>query len=681
MWPVPGRPPSTTLESSDVSHSETNDDPRRPTPGREPKPSPAAALTPMDVAVAGTSLAEVHRDGSHVYWWERRPTEGGRGVVVGVDDDGAPLDVSPPGVNVRTLVHEYGGGAWDIRANRLAYVDLADQAVHLVDLTTAPGEGTGRRATRVTDPGPVPGAVRYADLTWHPDGIHVIAVRENHHPDTDPVNDLVAVDTVTGVVTVLAEGHDFYAMGRPSPDGARVAYIAWDQPDMPWDSTELHLGLWRPGRALADDRVVAGGPGEAVQQPVWSPTGELLTITDRTGWWLPSVVDLSGQQAPRPLIEAEMDFGEPMWVFGLGTMCVDDDGSLVLSWHQEGFGRIGRLRGGKLTPFPTPRIEFGRLALDGEGSVLTTAASPTRPTEVVAISESGAERIIRPADTDPLDPGMVSVAEHIDFPSDGRTAHALLYRPRPHPAGGPPPLLVLSHGGPTAAARPGYNPAVQFWTTRGFMVADVNYGGSTGYGRAYRELLNHNWGIVDRLDCVNLARHLVDEGLVDPNALAIKGGSAGGFTTLSALTFNDDFTVGASRYGVGDLETLATDTHKFEARYLDSLIGPYPERRDLYRERSPVNHTELLNTPMAVLQGLEDRVVPPSQSEAMVAALDSRGVPYVYITFEGEQHGFRQAPNIARALEVEYLFFCRIFGIPPAGPIGSTAGLDIHNLG
>ncbi len=666
-----------------MTHTEPTEGAREEATRLGPPNSPTELLSAMDVAVAGTALAEVRRDGSAVYWWERRPTEGGRGVVVRALEGGEPADVSPPGVNVRTLVHEYGGGAWDVRGDRLAYVDVDDQAIHMIRLDReATGDEAGPVPRRVTDPGPVAGMVRFADLTWHPDGVHLIAVRESHVPEADPVNDLVAVHTGTGAVTVLAEGHDFYAMGRPSPTGEQLAYITWDQPDMPWDSTELHLGTWREGTKLQDDRIVAGGPGESVQQPLWSPTGDLLAITDRSGWWLPSAVDPSGARPPRPLIDAELDFGEPMWVFGLSTMCMDTDGSLLVSWHENGIGRLGRLREGRLTPFATSRVEFGRLTSDGKGGVLTTAASGTRPVEVVAISESGDERIIRAADTDPIDPDIVSVAEHITFPSAGHSAHALVYEPRPRPGdtGNRPPLLVLSHGGPTAAARPGYNPAVQFWTTRGFMVADVNYGGSTGYGRRYRELLNGTWGIVDRLDCVNLARHLVAEGRVDPTALAIKGGSAGGFTTLSALTFNDDFTVGASRYGVGDLETLATDTHKFEARYLDSLIGPYPERRDLYIDRSPVNHTDLLNTPMAVLQGLEDKVVPPSQSEAMVAALESRHVPYVYVTFEGEQHGFRQAANIARALEVEYLFFCRIFGIPPVGTTQAFESLEIHNL-
>ncbi len=617
-------------------------------------PSP---LSPATLAAASLRLGETATDSDCVYWWEGRPSEGGRGVVVTVGDDRIQRDVTPPGSNVRTTVHEYGGAAWTVSRGDTYYVDYADQQIHVV--TT-----DGSRS--ITDEA----GSRFADLTPHPDGRHLLAVREHHGADSGPdgsetvVNDLVAIDITTGSVRRLFAGTDFVSSPRPSPDGDQVAFITWSHPNMPWDHTELRTVPWDD--ATAGSRTLVSG--EAIQQPTWS-RGRLIVVTDRTGWWLPHEVDID-TGAVTSLVHAEVDMALPPWVFGSRTTA-DVDGELAVMWQADGFDHVGWLRDGRLVELDIPEIDINSIAVTTNGTIVAAAASAREPSRVVLIARDGSVESLHQHDAI-LTPDAISVAEHISFESaEGRTAHALLYRPSSAMATGPadqlPPLLVLSHGGPTSSARGGFSSTIQFWTTRGFAVADVNYGGSTGYGRDYRELLRDSWGIVDVQDCIAAAEHLTATGVVDATMLAIKGGSAGGYTTLAALAFHDVFSAGASRYGIGDLETLARDTHKFESRYLDGLIGPYPEASDVYVARSPIHAIDRITAPMIVLQGSEDKVVPPNQAEDIVRALADSGLPHAYVLFEGEQHGFRDAANIARAVEAEYVFFCRIFGIEPSG--------------
>ena len=569
-------------------------------------------------------------------WSERRPAEGGRTVLV---RDGT--DLVPEGVNVRTRVHEYGGGDWLAHGETVFFSNDADGRLYRLDVDV------GGAPRPVTPEPAAPRALRYADLRVRGDAL--LCVRESHRGD-EVVNDLVELPAGGGEPRVIASGHDFYAAPRPSPDGAR---LAWDLPRMPWDGTELWV----------DGERVAGGPGEAIVCPTWSPAGELHFVSERTGWW--NLYRL-GPDGPEALTEVEAELGEPLWAFGLQTFDFLDDGTIVCLVAEGGATWLARLGdGGALERIDVERSPWWAIDTSGR-RVAYAGASATKGQAVVVVDlDSGAEEVVATAGERELDRAWISVAS-----DDGATAHALFYAPlnpdHEAPDGERPPLLVLSHGGPTSRTRAVLDIEIQFWTTRGFAVVDVNYGGSTGYGRAYRERLDGAWGIVDVADCVAAARHLAEAGEVDGARLAIRGGSAGGYTTLASLVFTDAFAAGASYYGVADLEALARDTHKFESRYLDRLVGPWPQEAELYRERSPIHHVDRLSTPVILLQGLEDAVVPPAQAEAMAAALERKGIPYEYLAFEGEQHGFRKAETIKRAAEAELAFYGQVFNFEPS---------------
>ena len=626
-----------------------------------------SSLSPDALARSSRRFGEVKTVGENVYWSESRPAEQGRSVVVRRTADGEISDATGSESNVRTLVHEYGGGAWTVRSDEIFYVDMVDQQIHVCH--------TGGGASRMVTAEPS-GQTRFADLTMHPDTRHLLAVAERHGDDlAEPTNELVAIEISTGAVRSIFASSDFVSSPRPSPDGATIAFITWLHPNMPWDETELRLVDWTDTGLFGEARVLVSG--EALQQPLWNGD-RLMVITDRTGWWLPHEIDLSSGRTTA-LLDAEIDAAPPPWVFGLTSIAPDGD-ALVITWQSDGYGHLGWLFEGQLVEVETEFLDFGSIAVTVHGAVVATVAGVSVAPSVALIERTGAVTILRSNDA-VLHTDAISGAEHIDFQSRDRIAHGLFYRPRSDRAHGPegttPPLLVLSHGGPTSAAQPGLNLAIQFWTTRGFAVIDVNYGGSTGYGREYRELLRDSWGIVDVEDCIAAANHLVSIGEVDGSRLVIKGGSAGGYTTLAALAFHDVFAAGASRYGIGDLETLARDTHKFESRYLEGLIGPYPEAKSVYVERSPIHVVDQLSAPMIVLQGSQDKVVPPDQAEEMVEALARNGLAHAYVLFEGEEHGFRKAANIARAIEAEYVFFCRVFGLVPSG---DPAPLDITGL-
>jgi dipeptidyl aminopeptidase/acylaminoacyl peptidase len=579
-------------------------------------------------------LGQVHVDGDDVYWLEGRPAERGRQVVVRHGDG----DAIPGDHNARTLVHEYGGGDYAVTAGRVAYANLADQRIYVDGQPLTDDDGS-----------------RFADFDVHPDGTHVACVRERHHGG-EVVNDVVATPLAGGGLEVVAEGRDFFSAPRWAPDG-RLAWLAWDHPNMPWDGTDLFV----------DGKQVAGGMDESISQPRWSPDGELHWVSDRTGWW-------NLYRDGEPLAPMDAEFTGPDWVFGQATYCFLSDGRLVAAWHAAGGDRLGVLEDGAFRTLETGLSAYGSVRPWRSG-VVAVAASARREPAVVAIDvTSGSVDVVRPSRERTVDTGYISEPRPIEFPTEGgRTAHALYYPPRNEDFEAPPderpPLIVRSHGGPTSSASAVLSLELQFWTSRGFAVVDVDYGGSTGYGRAYRRLLDGQWGVVDTEDCAAAARWLAEEGEVDPARLAIRGGSAGGYTTLCALTFRDDFAVGASYYGVADAEALAADTHKFEARYLDRLIGPYPEARSLYRERSPINFADRLRAPLILFQGLEDKVVPPSQAEVMIEGLRRNGVPHAYVPFEGEQHGFRQADSIKRAAEAELWFYGRVLGFTPADEI------------
>jgi dipeptidyl aminopeptidase/acylaminoacyl peptidase len=655
-------------------------------------------ITSELVVRAAAVLGAVAVDGSSVWWSELRPEEGGRTQIVHKLGDGPAVDLLPAGFSARTAVHEYGGGAWWERGHSLWFTNWEDQRLYRLTSRAMP--------IPVTPEPDAPRGDRWADGEVDATGRWMVVVREHHARGATPaevVNELVVVDGSGELEPrALVSGPDFVSDPRLSPDGTRLCWLQWNHPDMPWDGTELMVAQveWTAaGPRLATPGAVAGRPhrapggtgeGESVFQPRWHPDGSLWFVSDRTGWgnlyrWVPD--EGGGEVEPRVQMEAEI--GVPQWVFGQSRYAFLDDGRVVFAYQSDGLDHLAvearseAARAGSTArpadDLDVPYTAIASLEAAGTGVVFIGASAVTEPT-VVRVPllpagdepggvNAGAPEIIRPPRDLGLDPSWFSVPEAIDFPtSGGRTSHALFYPPtNPDAAGGGadgdrPPLLVFIHGGPTAAARPMLQLGIQYWTSRGLAVVDVNYGGSTGYGRAYLRQLDDNWGIIDIDDCVAAARWLADEGRVDPGRLAIRGGSAGGYTTLAALAFRDTFTAGASQFGVADLEALATETHKFESRYLDGLIGPYPERRDLYVERSPIHHVEGIDRPLIVLQGLEDEVVPPNQAQMIVDALRRKGVPVAYLTFEGEQHGFRQAANIRRALDAELSFYGQVFG-------------------
>jgi len=610
-------------------------------------------------------------DGGDVYWTEGRPAEAGRNVIVRRAPDGTTHDINPAPFNARTRVHEYGGGAMLVDHGSVIFSNFADQRLYRVALGAAP--------EAITSEAPL----RYADCVVDAARNRLICVREDHGEAAAAHGE--AVNTIAALALdgsahddgvaqhVLVSGNDFYATPRLSPDGNTLAWLTWRHPNMPWDGTELWIAAVQPDGTLANAVLVAGGENESIFQPAWSPDGRLYFVSDRSGWWNLYRLDDGRVES---LIAMAAEFGLPQWVFGMSTYAFESAERIICTYTQDGRDYLASL---DTTTKTLTTLDVAFTSIDSiqaaSGKALVRGASPTQATALVLLDlATGQQTVLKRANAIEIDPGYLSIPQPIEFPTTGElTAHGIFYPPQNRdyaaPEGEKPPLLVLSHGGPTGATSSAFSLGIQYWTSRGFAVLDVNYGGSTGYGRAYRERLNGQWGIVDVDDCVNGARYLAEQGLVDPARLAIRGGSAGGYTTLCALTFRDVFHAGASHFGIGDLEAMATDTHKFESRYLDRLVGPYPESRDLYVERSPIHHVERLNNPVIFFQGLEDKVVPPNQAETMVEALRNKGIPVAYLPFEGEQHGFRRAENIKRALDAELYFYGCIFGFELADPV------------
>lgn len=655
------------------------------------------------IVSASVRLGEIALDGQDIYWSESRPEEGGRSVIVRRTPDGEVVDVIPADFNARTRVHEYGGGAFLVIDGVVYFCHFGDQRLYRQEPGAEP-----QAITPEAD-------LRYADGIVDRRQDRIICVQEDHtSSDREAVNRIVAID-LAGEHTqkILVEGNDFYAAPRLSPDGSKLAWLTWNHPRMPWDGTQLWVAEVTADGCLGSEVQVAGGQEESIFQPEWSPDGVLYFVSDRSGWWNlyrwrplgPSSsrkqVNETGQdlesgpvasyggeveqvEAVCERVPERAEFGVPQWVFGLSTYGFDSAQRLVCAYTVEGIWHLASvdLETGHLEPIKAPYSSLGGVRV-GPGYAVMIGGSPTEPSAIVRLDlESGNSQMLRRSSVLDLEPDYLSEPRAIEFPTErGLTAHALYYRPQNRDYTGPaderPPLLVISHGGPTSATSSALKLGIQYWTSRGIAVLDVNYGGSTGYGREYRERLNGQWGVVDVDDCVNGALHLVEQGEVDKERLIIRGGSAGGYTTLCALTFRDVFKAGASYYGVSDLAALAEDTHKFESRYLDRMVGPYPEKKELYRERSPIHFIDRLACPVIFFQGMDDKVVPPNQTELMVEALRAKGVPVAYLPFEGEQHGFRRAENIKRALEAELHFYGRIFGFEPASPIEPV---DIENL-
>lgn len=635
----------------------------------EPFGSWSSPVTPHLMTAQTTSLGTPIIDGDRIFWTETRADQGGRTAIRCRAGDESPTEVTGSEYNVRSRVHEYGGGAYAAADGVVVFANYADQRLYRTDAAGSP---------------PVPltpeGGYRYADLELHPDRGLVLAVREEHQGDAEPVNAVVqlelAGDNADGG-TVLCSGSDFYAAPRLGPDD-RIAWVEWHHPNMPWDATALMAGRLDGGR-IRDQTPVAGGPLESAIYPEWLPTGELIFISDRTNWWNLYLWDGS---AIRPLHRAEAEFCEPPWTVGDRPYVVVDATELICTWRRNGAAGIGRLdvRTGDLHPFPDSG-EPGSLTTGG-GRLATVMRYEDRP-DSLSIMELAkpAWTELRAAGDVPIPHDVISTPMPVSWSSKAGPVFGWYYSPTNPGHSGPdgelPPLITRCHGGPTGFTPAGLRLDVQYWTSRGIAVLDVNYGGSTGYGREYRERLRGAWGLVDVEDCVAGATAMVEQGLADEQRLAILGGSAGGYTTLRALTATDRFTAGISLFGVGDLEALAKDTHKFESHYLDGLIGPYPEALDTYQDRSPIHHVDQLNAPILILQGSEDKVVPPNQAETMAAAVRAKGLPVAMVIFDGEGHGFRRAENIQASIQAQLFFLGRVFGFTPADELPK---IEIDNI-
>ena len=632
-------------------------------------------LTAARVTAGSLRLDQIALDGDDVYWIEGRASEGGRYVIVRRTPDGRMSDVTPAAFNVRSRVHEYGGGAYAVHRGTVYFSNYDDQRVY----RQAPG-ATPQALTRE--------GYFYADYFIDAPRDRVWCVREDHtRAGAEPINTIVAINATSGVDQVIVSGADFYSDPILSPDEKRFAWLQWNHPNMPWDGTELWLADLKADGSLGTRARIAGGVDESIFQPEFSPDGTLYFISDRTGYWNLYRTGQSGNVDA--LYPMEADWGKPQWTFSAASYAFITATRLAVTYSDKGRWKLA------LVETDPRKFEPIALTLEAMESIRATSravyfigGSPTQATSIARMTLAAAEaEILRSSTGDRLDPQIISVPEAVTYRSAATPSgqpldvHAFYYAPRhPHfaaPPGDRPPLLVLSHGGPTSAASDVLDPRIQFWTSRGFAVLDVNYRGSSGFGRAYRDRLKTQWGVADVADCVNGARYLADAGKADPNRLIIRGGSAGGYTTLAALTFHDVFNAGASYYGISDVEVLARDTHKFESRYLESLIGPYPAAREIYRQRSPIHFTDRLSCPLILFQGLEDKVVPPNQAEMMVEAVRRKGLPVAYVPFPGEQHGFRREENIIRSLEAELYFYGAVFKFDIADNVESV---PIYNL-
>ncbi len=601
-----------------------------------------------------------------VRWWlEGRPDEGGRQVLTRREPDGTLVRLTPQGFNARCRVHEYGGAAVLISGDLVVVSDFV----------------TGRLNRVVAPEGmepltPPDKAWRYADVIHDAAHNRLIAVREDHEDEMvakhgEWNNDLVEIDLATGVVAPIAEGSDFYMAPRLSPDGSTLVWLEWHHPNMPWDGTELHLAPVAADGSLGPSRIVAGSRTDWISQPRWSPDGVLHFVAEPEGWM--NIFRLVDGRA-EAVTSFEAEFAGPDWQFGYVTYDFMADGSILAIARSGGRDQLVKVRAdGELEPIDLPYSEMAGLSIDGD-TVVLRAAGPDRPASVIELDRQGNLTVLRTATPNLPDREDVSIAQHIEFPTTGgRMAYGNFYPPTNRsfvgPAGELPPLIVTSHGGPTAAAFSGFATGLQLFTSRGYAVLDVDYGGSTGYGKDYRKRLELQWGVVDVDDCVAGAKYLAEQGLVDGERQAIRGGSASGFTTLAALAFTDQFDAGCTYFGIGDLRAFVKDTHKFESRYLESMLGPWPEAKQVYLDRSPSLHAEKITAPVLVQQGAEDMIVPQSEAERIVDALFERRVPHAYLLYPGEDHGFRGRDAIIRSFGAELSFYAQVFGFEPADDI------------
>ncbi len=628
-------------------------------------------ITSEAITASSIRLEDVALDGETIYWSEQHPNEKGRYAIERWSPGGEIVELLPAPWSARTRVHEYGGSAFTVVDGTVYFVNDADQRVYRLVV-----EGDNTPLTPASD-------IRHADFTYDATHHRLIAVREDHTTGAKEAVNSIGAIPLDGSMggEVLVGGHDFYATPRVSPDGTQLCWLSWDHPNMPWDGCELWVGRIGDDGSIQDARLVAGGTQESIFQPSWSPDGTLYFVSDRTGWWNLYRDDANG---PEIVYAENAEFGQPLWVFSITTYGFLDEGRVAASFFKDGHWQLGTidLETKTLEPIELPSTMISTVHAH-DGVVVFEAGSPVEPTALVRLDVDKGKLIKLRSTTDQeFERGYISVPGAIEFPTTGgKSAFGYYYPPQNKDFDAPedelPPLIVQSHGGPTSATSTAQRAQIQYWTSRGFAVLDVDYGGSTNYGREYRERLNDNWGVVDIDDCVNGAQHLIDERMVDPERVIIQGWSASGYTTLSALAFRDFFKAGVSYFGIGDLEAMALDTHKFESRYLDGLIGPYPEAIDRYKERSAINYVDNINVPLLIFQGDEDKIVPPNQAQMMYDAVNAKGMPVALVIYEGEQHGFRKAENIQHSLDGSLYFFGKVFGFEPADEVPA---IEIANL-
>ena len=664
-------------------------------------------INSQQLVAQAVRLGEPLLDGDRIYWIEGRPQEKGRAVLVSrpIDDTVAAKEVLPSHCNVRSRAHEYGGASYAVANGVIYFIEAADQRIYRFNT----------HDTIQPQPLTPAGEFRYADLCVDSKRQRIVCVREDHRlkgrrlkgqqidgKSQEETNELVCLSSIEpSEPQVLVSGDDFYSNPQLSPNGLELSWICWNHPAMPWDASQCWLADLDAAGAITTSRCVAGADhNESLFQPQWSPAGELYLVSDRSDWWNLYRVNITRDAAGayqashlEPLLDMAAEFATPQWVFGMSCYGFVSAREILACYTQHGRWQLGLIntQSGQLTELNNDYSDISAIRCS-HGQALMLAASNGEFSSLLHYAQQDNQlHIITRSAQSKLSAADISSAQPITFNSEGaeagddpQQAHGFYYAPinarYQAPSEALPPLIVLCHGGPTGATETGLNLKVQYWTSRGFAVMDVNYRGSTGYGRQYRQALHNSWGIKDVADVCAAAEHLVKAGLADADKLAIKGSSAGGYTVLAALTFRETFKAGASLYGIGDLEALASDTHKFEARYLDSLVGAYPEKKDTYIKRSPIHSAEHLSCPVIFFQGLDDKVVPPNQAEAMVAALDSKQVPVAYVPFPGEGHGFRQAHAITRAIDAELSFYAQVFNLPLSEQDEQIEPVDVRNL-
>ncbi len=623
-------------------------------------------ITANDIANGSKSLTTLAIENDNIYWLEGRPTEGGRTILV-ANNGNETNDITPSEYNIRTRVHEYGGGSALVVGNEVFFINFSDQRIYHQKHQSNPTPITSNNGDR------------FADLHLDKKRRCLICVREHHSKLEVPTNSLVSVDIENGKIKVIHDHSDFVSNPRVNESGDRIAWLTWDFPNMPWNGNVLWIGVIDRDGSIINKRRIAGGQSESIFQPEWSPDGNLIFVSDKNNWW--NLYKTDGEET-FSICSTEAEFGLPQWVFGQSTYGLSDDGRIVASCVSSGFWRLGLVDNNCFEPFEIPFNQISDVKVKGSKVIFVGASGLDAPQIICLNINTGKYEVIEKSSLNTIQEKYISIGQSIKFStSRDETCYGFYYPPKnddyPKPAGELPPAIIRCHGGPTGATSAALNLSTQFWTSRGFAFLDINYRGSTGFGRKYRESLHGLWGVSDIDDMVSGAKWLVQKGFADPERLIVRGSSAGGYTTLASLPFRDVFKAGASYYGIGDLLALARDTHKFESRYMDSIIGPMPENEFLYYERSPINFTEKLNCPVIFLQGLDDEIVPPNQAESMVRALTSKGLPVSYLAFEGEGHGFRKAENVKKALLAELTFYCRVFGFTN-GDIQTD--LEIHNL-